>query len=151
MLFLHPKGIDFTGLAIFPNLVSSFIISSLGTKGGTLERVILVAGADNGVTETKVSFTQIPFTVNSLTSASLSKTPLPPCSYVTQKQYCQSYLSPTTKSTSSTITPGSGTHLHPFRSDNGGDPWTKGDAIPANHAKRRVFKNKVQSPNLKFY
>ncbi len=59
MLFLHPKGIDFTGLAIFPNLVSSFVTTSLGTNGGILETVILVAGADKGVTETNVSFTQI--------------------------------------------------------------------------------------------
>lgn len=121
-VFLHLNGIIFTGFATFPNIASSFMMASLETNGGTLEIVIFVAGADNRETGTKASITHNPSTVNWFNNASDLKNNTTADNTALFIRKAEITLSnptvcPTTTSNSSTVTPASGTHVHPLRRD----------------------------------
>ncbi len=117
-------------------------MTSLLINGGTLEIVIFVAGADSGVTGTNISLTHIPLTVNWLISDSVFKKTttalfIREAETILSKPTC----SPTTTSSSSIVTPGSGTHLHPFLSDRLGGVCPGIDAISASKIPRAHDRN----------
>lgn len=68
--FLQPSGVILTGLMIFQNLASSFVMDSSDTNGGMFQMATFVAGAESGVTGTNVSFTHNLLSVNRLNRAS---------------------------------------------------------------------------------
>ncbi len=110
-------------------------------KGGTLETVTLVAGAYSGVTGAKVSFNHIPLTVNSLTSVSdLKNTTTAFFICEAETIFSKPSFWPIIKSKSSTVTPDSGTHLQPFRSDRVGVPcaWAVAIAVTTNSTHDKI-------------